>query len=725
MRSVSSRVALLSLGSLAAILLAQQTPTPARNDEDIVFRVTTTLVQVDAVVTDSKGKQVTDLSPADFELKVDGKVQPITTFSYVRLAPEPAAAPKSMEKRAANQPPNAPPPKLRRERVRSSILLVVDDLGLSWESTAYVRRALKKFVNEQVEPDQVVAIYQTGRASGIFQQFTNDKRLLLAAVDRVRWNPLSRSGIEAIPLITTETDTSEATRKVLPLDDMEKGVAALGQKPMDARSGSLRGSWRDDEAAFNAVRNQNYAVGTLGALNEILKALHGLPGRKSLVLFSDGIDLSPSLSGDDRLVHAARNLIENANRSGTVIHAVDARGLQTLAITAADNPGLTRNSGEELRNLRNSRSADFFGSQMGLEFIAEKTGGAAFLNNNDMNWALGRVMEDQRGYYLLGFQPDSSTFQPKPGGNYHSIRVRLARKELQVRSRTGFFGATDEEMQPRYFTPAEQLRAAMLSPFGATGIGLRITPAYLRSTPQGPMVRNLVYVDPKDLSFTTAPDGKRSASLRLLAVAAGADNRILGFKDERPVLEIPPDQFDRVLREGLLFVLEVQVKQPGGYQIRVALRDMLSAKIGSAGQYMDIPNLKKGRLTLTSVFVDEASTAPESTRFQGIMPAKRQFHPGSVLEFFAILDNVRAKPGAGSEDMDVQVRVLREGQTVFSGPAQLTALEGEKEWAVRGKLRLKETLPWGDYYLQVVATDHAVKRNNLASTWTDFELMPE
>lgn len=722
MRSIGSCVALLSLGSLAAILLAQQTPPPARNDEDIVFRVTTTLVQVDAVVTDSRGKQVTDLSPADFELKVDGKVQPITTFSYNRLAPEAADAPKSREKRAANQPPNAPPPKLKRERVRSSILLVVDDLGLSWESTAYVRRALKKFIDEQLEPDQVVAIYQTGRASGIFQQFTNDKRLLLAAVDRVRWNPVSRSGIEAIPLITTDTDTSDATRKVLPLDDMEQGI---GSKPMDAKAASLRGSSRDAEAAFRDVRSQNYAVGTLGALNEILKALHGLPGRKSLVLFSDGIDLTPSLSGDDRLVEAARNLIENANRSGTVIHAIDARGLQTLALKAADNPALTGNFVEEFNNLRRGRSTSFFGSQMGLEFIAEKTGGAAFLNNNDMNWALRRVMEDQRGYYLLGFQPDSSTFRPKPGGNYHSIRVRLTRKGLQVRSRTGFFGATDEEMQPRDSTPAEQLRTAMLSPFEATGIGLRITPAYLKSTPEGPIVRNLVYVDPKDLSFTTTPDGKRSASLRLLAVAAGADNRILGFKDESPVLEIPPDQFDRVMREGLLFVLEVQVKQPGGYQIRVALRDMASAKIGSAGQYMDIPNLKKKQLALSSVFVDEASTAPESSRFQGIMPAKRQFHPGNLMEFFAILDNVRAKPGTGAADVEAQVRVLRDGQIVYSGPAHLAAMETEKEWAVRGMLRLKETMPWGGYYLQVVATDHAAKRNNLASTWTDFELMPE
>ncbi|MDR3717222.1 MAG: VWA domain-containing protein [Bryobacteraceae bacterium] len=721
MRSVSSRVALFSLGSLAAILVAQQTPQPARNDEDIVFRVTTTLVQVDAVVTDSKGKQVTDLSPADFEVKVDGKVQPLKTFSYVRLAPEPAAAPKPREKRTANQPPNAPPPKLKRERGRSSLLLVVDDLGLSWESTAYVRQALKKFVNEQLEPDQVAAIYQTGRTSGIFQQFTNDKRLLLAAVDRLRWNPMSRGGIEATPLITPDTDTSSDYQQSL-AEGSQAAASVSPYRPTGARTPPLGGSGRE---GFDEAQSQNYVVGTLGAVNEILTALHGLPGRKSLVLFSDGIDLSPSLRGDERVVAAARNLIEHANRSGTVIHAIDARGLQTLAFTAADNPGLTRNAGEELRNLSNRRAFEFSNSQTGLEFIAEKTGGAAFLNNNNMNWALGRVLEDQRGYYLLGFQPDSSTFQPKYGGNYHSIRVRLTRKGLQVRSRTGFFGATDEEMQPHNTTPAEQLRAAMLSPFEATDIGLRITPAYLKSTPEGPMVRNLVYVDPKDLTFETAPDGKRSASLRLLAVAAGADNRILGWKDATPVVEIPADQFDRMMREGLLLILEVQVKQPGGYQIRVALRDMVSAKVGSAGQYMDIPDLKKKRLALSSVFVDEASTAPESSRFQGIMPAKRQFRPGSVLEFFAILDNVRVKPGAGSSDVDVQVRVLREGQTVYSGPAQLTAMETDKEWAVRGLLRLKETMPWGDYYLQVIATDHAAKRNNLASTWTDFELMPE
>lgn len=720
------------MASLAVVVFARQTPAPAGNPDDVVFRVTTTLVQVDAVVTDAKGKQVTDLSPSDFEVRVDGKLQPISKFSYIRLAPEATGVPKPPAKRSAGQPPIAPPPRLLREQVRSAILLVVDDLGLSFESTALVRGALKKFVNEQLEPDQVAAIYQTGRSSGIFQQFTSDKRLLLAAIERLRWNPLSRAGTDAIPVITRDTDTTAPYQKLFAQDDLEPTSAVQTQKPTEGMTASRQRFLQGDREAFGEDQSQNYTVGTLASLNEILKALHGLPGRKSLILFSDGIDLSPGLGSDDQqLTAAVRNLVEHANRSGTVIHAIDARGLQTLALTAADNPDLAgatptpEGVQATLQNVRNNRSSDLLATQTGLEYIAKMTGGLAFLNNNDMNWALERVMEDQRGYYLLGFQPDSNTFRPKPGGNYHSIRVRLTRKGLNVRSRTGFFGTTDEAMQPSYATPGSQLRAALLSPFAATGIGVRVTPVYLNSTPKGPLVRNLVYLDPKDLSFATGPDGKRSASLQLLAVAAGADNRILGSADAMTLVAIPPEKFDQALRDGLLLVLEVQVKLPGAYQIRVALRDTASSKTGSAGQYLEIPNLKKGRLTLSSVLVDEAGEASESSRFLGIMPAKRQFHPGNQIEFFSILDNVRSTPRPGPASVEAQVRILRNGQTVFSGPAKLTAMEGGKEWAVRGKLQLTDAMPAGEYYLQVSAVEHVHKRNNWASTWTDFELTPE
>src|SRR5262249_41072027 len=157
-----------------------------------VLRVTVNLVQVDAVVTDSKGKPVTDLTADDFEILQDGKRQKITKFSYISTAlPTPTTV--------APKPPGPPPPpvRLRPSQVRRTIALVVDDLGLSFESTAQIRSALKKFVDQQMQPGDLVAIIRTGAGMGALQQFTSDKRQLYAAIERVKHNMMGRGGVGA------------------------------------------------------------------------------------------------------------------------------------------------------------------------------------------------------------------------------------------------------------------------------------------------------------------------------------------------------------------------------------------------------------------------------------------------------------------------------------------------------------------------------------------------
>jgi len=188
-------VLLLSLG-----VLAQQTdnsrprPTPSpetgaqqssRSNDDEVVCITTNLVQVDAVITDKNGKLITDLRPDEVQIFEDGHQQKITNFSFVNpetstSQPLPSAPPDK------NAPP-LPPTKMHREDVRRTIALVVDDLGLSFRSTYDVRNALKKFVDQQMQPGDLVAIIRTIGGIGALQQFTADKRQLHAAIERVNW----------------------------------------------------------------------------------------------------------------------------------------------------------------------------------------------------------------------------------------------------------------------------------------------------------------------------------------------------------------------------------------------------------------------------------------------------------------------------------------------------------------------------------------------------------
>jgi len=169
---------------------------PQRPEDTDVVRITTNLVQVDAVVTDGKGKLVTDLKPEEVEIFEDGHKQKITHFSFnlSETAPaEAAAKSNTAEKNADKNVPIVPPTILRREDIRRTIAIVVDDLGLSFESTYFVRKALKKFVDEQMQTGDLVAIIRSSGGMGALQQFTADKRQLYAAIERVKWNAIGRS----------------------------------------------------------------------------------------------------------------------------------------------------------------------------------------------------------------------------------------------------------------------------------------------------------------------------------------------------------------------------------------------------------------------------------------------------------------------------------------------------------------------------------------------------
>ena len=169
-------VVLILVAQLATSLLAQQaqpSPTPPpveqqrqKPESDDVVRITTNLVQVDAVVTDKDGKLVTDLKPEEVEISEDGRKQKITHFSFNATTTE---QPVKESKPADRNAPPVPPSQLRPEDVRRTIALVIDDLGLSFESTHFVRDALKKFVDRQMQPGDLVAIIRT---SGGMCQFS-------------------------------------------------------------------------------------------------------------------------------------------------------------------------------------------------------------------------------------------------------------------------------------------------------------------------------------------------------------------------------------------------------------------------------------------------------------------------------------------------------------------------------------------------------------------------
>ena len=148
-----------ALFSLALAAAAQQSPPPTAQPAPPLLRITVTLVQVDAVVTDGHGRRVPNLEASDFELLQVGAPQQISYFSYVP-EPEPLPAPPPVPK--GQKAPQLAPEPITAAQVRRTIALVVDDLALSFDSIVRVRDALRKFVEQEMQPGDLVAIVRTG-----------------------------------------------------------------------------------------------------------------------------------------------------------------------------------------------------------------------------------------------------------------------------------------------------------------------------------------------------------------------------------------------------------------------------------------------------------------------------------------------------------------------------------------------------------------------------------
>ena len=208
----------LCVASVSFAQAQNPSPTPKPDDADVV-KITTALIQVDVTVTDRSGAVIRDLRPDEIEIYENGKKQKVSNFSFVSNVRE------TTEETARRDPkalavPTAP---LKQENVRRTVALVVDDLTLSFESTYFVRRALKKFVDDQMQEGDLVAVIRAGAGIGALQQFTSDKRILYAAIEKIRWNPNGAGGIGAFAPLEAKIDTGAPEEEPEPGERTQEG----------------------------------------------------------------------------------------------------------------------------------------------------------------------------------------------------------------------------------------------------------------------------------------------------------------------------------------------------------------------------------------------------------------------------------------------------------------------------------------------------------------------
>lgn len=701
-------------------------------DQEIV-RITTNLVQVDVVVT-KDGKQITDLKPEDFEILEDGRRQSITNFAYVstNTSRTENAAPKN------DSAPVIPKPPLPRD-IKRTVAIVVDDLGMSFQSMANLRTYLRKFLSENLRPNDLIAIIRTGGEVGALQQFTSDPRVLSSAISDLKWNPCSRVGAS---VLTPE-------RSLIVLNAPERQLNSRLPPDRSPSSGQVdRPTVSNESNACSVGSSVSYSI---NALRFILRGMRELPGRKSMMVISDNLpiqdqELAPADFGFKRPVRERANVIdvwtqstsyadglhglsELAIRGSVVIYGVSSQRLQATGATAADEisfpPVAARgvpprpDQQDMLSRLMRTRSAELRRNTDGAEVLAQETGGFVVRNKND--FGLERIFEDQSGYYLIGYRPASTTFDRR----FHTIQARLKRDGFTVRTRAGFYGVTEAEARASEPVLTDRLTRALVSPFAVNDARVQLTSFFVNDPARGSLLRVFLALYAKDLTFVEEPDGTHTAKLDLSTVLFGANGSVAHKQDQNAVVRLRGKPYERALREGVVYGFDLPLKQAGAFHLRVGVRDAASQRVGASGQFIHVPDLKSGELALSGILLH--SETPEGATDDDAQKSfvMRRFQQGVSLVFGYTIYNAGVDKKKSLPQLTTRTFVFRDATKIYSSDAVEIDAKGQADLqriSSGARLQLGPALTPGEYALQIVVEDKITKRT--ATQWTYFEVGP-
>jgi len=453
-------------------------------------------------------------------------------------------------------------------------------------------------------------------------------------------------------------------------------------------------------------------------------------------------------SSNDRTFQRLQQLIDETTRASVVIHTINAKGLQAGgslraedSLADAGNLSGARTPDQVVEALRDRGNAEF-DLQSGLDYLADETGGLSIHNSNDLAGGIKKVIDD-KGYYLIGYRPDQTTFDPRTGRRtYHHLSLKVLRPgKFNVRMRNGFYGAVSEDKSKTAAAGArEQILHALISPFGSAGVPIRLTSLFANDAKDGSFMRSLLHVDGSALTFTDEPDDWHQAQFDVVAVTFGAEGNIVDEVSRVDRLRVRGEAYQRVLKAGFVYMVTVPIKKPGAYQLRVALRDQASERVGSSSQFVDVPDMKKRRLEISGILL--SATPPGATPSDQAQPnqadlstfdpansaAVRHFRKGETMRYSFVIYNPHVDPATNQPQLQTQVRIFRDGQPVFTGKLQRFALNNPPDMmrlSAASAIQLGADMSPGEYVLQVMVNDLlAGDKYATTSRWVDFKIVP-
>lgn len=717
---------LVAVAAASALPNAQSSRRPAREPQPqdrSNYSAVTTAVLVDVVVRGRDGRPVTDLTAKDFQLREDDVVQEIGSFTRVSRG---GGIGVTVGVRDPNPltvvtPPSGPPTADAppSEDDYPSVTALVFD-SLSAEAVHMCQKAALEYLPMSGSTSTRVGVFATEPYARTLQLYTDNPALVRNAVRRVM--PAGTESKEQQREAMNEMRDRRALleTQVAQLQGAQTGAGAaagasgIGQTNLQLRL--VQGQMRMLQA-FDTMDRDQRGFGTTKSLFAILQSMNELPGRKTLVFFSEGLPASPALQAH------LRSVVESANRSNITVYAIDAAGLRAISGTADTRREIEEAGKERMRQLSMGTLGEYtdqpmiralektedlmrFDSQGGLAALAEDTGGFLIRDTNDLRKAFQRIDEDQRFHYLLTYSPKNQKFD----GTFRNIGVKVSRPGAEVFARKGYRALRFAPTLPvlDYEAPAlAALDAARLSngfPFDTSALNFP-EPARPGLSPMLVRLKTNVLTYEED-----AAKKAYEAQATVVVRVRDGEGRVVHKMSQQYQLTGQLHELASAKQGEILFFRTPELPS-GLYTVESVVFDALGARSSTRVATLEVPPQSR-RLQMSSVvtvsrvervaadakdpanplYVDDMLLYPN-----GAAPFSRAGQ--KELTFFYTV-----YPGSAAGTLTAHVEVQRNGQVLAKLPVELAKADDKGRIQQVGRLPLTALTP-GTYQLHVVVSD--------------------
>ncbi len=699
------------------------------------FRAQSNAVVVDVVVTDSKGKPALDLTRDDFQLFEENEPQKITGFE----APSNSALPPAIIQTTPSATPAAPVQTPALKLAPRFITLVLNRADLQPEGLRRAVQAATEYVEGITASGDFISVYAIGAGLETIVPFTPDRARVLEGL-----GGLASGTAKGISTAQGRAQTQQEIRRLAQQETQESNPA-LADLLRTQRLIVQNAMWMQSGFQAKAL---------FVALRAIAQACAPLPGRKTLILFSEGFphaeEAAISLSA----------VIDSANRANVTMHVVDPSGLSAQGpstLFSADqstnnvtpsrnnNVGRTRRNApdsvnEQMTQVAQMAPGDVHGGaskfdwakHLGLDAdrddlsaIATQTGGLFVKDQNRILPALEQIDRDLRDTYTLVYQPLGDRYD----GSFRKIQVAVSRKGYRVRHRKGFWAIPPgEEVK---VTPA----AAQLLAMASNGtLRPRFAPKLngaLLFGPGGDIALPISIWLPGELSSLTKSDKTYFSDVTLVLTARDKQGNLLDVTQQSIRLRIAKEQAAQFQSAGVrvfsgltlprLEPVDVQaVLQYSGGATAMATYHAPIAAIDGVRTTTLLLTESVGPLETPAAGEHAALEALRVERAQFALPPRNEFTRTSTLTLYFGVEGISLSQPAS--DIDIRLTLKNGGKVIreLPAPSLFSSAKFEGKLLCLIQFGLNE-LAAGDYSVEAVVKDN--RRNTTAQQTAAFRVL--